>query len=101
MPSITTHIIPKDDGWVIINEGSLKRKSIVYSTQKQALAVAVENVQRAPAAQVVVHGRTGSMRRRYVHGLPAVQKSRVKSDLGTENIRRAVSAVIRERLQGK
>lgn len=101
MPARTTHIIPKDDGWVFMKEGGPKRYSGVYPTQKQAIEAAREFVQRSPAGEIVVHGRDGSIRWREVHGLPVVQKSRLKSDLGTENIRRAVSEVIRERLEGK
>jgi hypothetical protein len=51
--------------------------------------------------QIVVHGRDGSFRLVEAHGLRAVQKSPLKSHLGTKAIKRAVSAVIRERLEGK
>jgi hypothetical protein len=84
-----------------MNEGAPKRYSGVYPTQKQAIDAAREIVQRSSAGEIVVHGRDGSFRWREIHGLPILQKPRVKSDLGTANIRRAVTAAIRERLEGK
>jgi len=101
MTARTTHIVPKDNGWVVMKERAPKSYSSVYPTRKQAIDAAREIVQRSSAGEIVVHGRDGSVRWREVIGLPIVQKSRVKSDLGTENIRRAVSEVIRERLEGK
>ena len=103
MTTKTTHVVPSDDGWAVMREGRHRASSIrqngVYSTQKQALKAARDILQRSAAGQIVVHGRNGSMRWRDVHGLPAVQKPPRKSDLGTEAIKRAVSAVIRQRLE--
>lgn len=101
MPTNTTHIIPRDDGWAVKKEGASKRSYGVYSTQKQAIDAARGKLKRSPAGQIVVHGRDGSFRRRDVHGLPAVQTPPRKSGLGTKAIEKAVSTVIRERLQGK
>src|SRR5271166_1449620 len=78
-----------------------KSIQVVYSTQKQAIDAARKIVHNAKAGQIVVHGRDGSVHLGEVHGLPTVQTSRRKSDLGTEAIKRAVSMVIRERLEGK
>ena len=125
----TTHIVPRDDGWTIRKERegfgpSLKgkngdvlgrrrashwaakkplteRRSAVYATQKQAIDAARELAQRSSESQIVIHNRNGSMQRRDVRGLPEVQTPPLKSDLGTNAIRRAVSAVIRERLGEK
>jgi Uncharacterized protein conserved in bacteria (DUF2188) len=101
MSTKTTHIVPTDGGWAIRKEGEhhVQRVNGVYSTQKQAMEVARDLVQRSPAGQVVVHGRNGSMKLRYVHGLPVVQKPPRKSDLGTSAIKKAVSTVIRQRLE--
>jgi hypothetical protein len=98
MPSKTTHIIPKDSGWAVKKEGAAKRNSGVYATQKEAIELARGMTKKTSAGQIVVHGRDGSMRFLDVHGLPAVQTPRRKSDLGTKAIKKAVSAVIRERL---
>lgn len=54
--------------------------------------------QRSSAAQIVLHGRDGSIRWREVRGLPEVQTPPLKSDPGTKAIERAVFAVVRERL---
>lgn len=98
MPALTTHIIPTGDGWSIRKEGVAMRSSSVYPTLNRALDVARGRVQRSRAGQIVVHLRDGSMRRHNVHGLPAMPASPHRSDLGTRAIKRAVSAVIRERL---
>ena len=98
MTSRTTHVIPKDDGWAVRKEG-LARSAIVYSTQKQALEAARRVSRRSATGQIVIHLRDGTMRRRDVRGLPRLRPSAVKSDLGTRNIEKAVSATIRERLE--
>jgi hypothetical protein len=126
MPAKTTHIIPIGDGWVVKKERdhvsarkqgsglamkdragrgratSVRSKRVaagVYSTQRQAIEAARRIVQRSAASQIVVHTRNGSIRWLDVRGLPVVQTSPVKSSLGTNAIKRAVSAVIRERLE--
>jgi hypothetical protein len=71
----------------------------VYSTQKQAIDAARGIVRRSSAGQIVVHGRDGSISRRDIHGLPVVQMPPRKSKLGTKAIEKAVSTVIRERLE--
>jgi hypothetical protein len=95
----TTHVIPRNAGWVVTREGPLENSAVVYTTQKEAIEVAREMLNRK-AGQIVVHGRDGSIRFEDVHALPAVQPSRLKSSLGTKAIKEAVSAVIRKRLAG-
>lgn len=73
----------------------------IYSTQKEAIDAARDMVQHSSSGQIVVHGRDGLMHWRDVHGLPVVQKPPRKSDLGTKAIKKAVSTVIRERLEEK
>ncbi len=107
----TTHIFGTDRGWVVVrdrlavdkkpHDGSGPATAMVYATQKEAVEAARKIVEKEPAAQIVVHSRNGSMRRPYIHGLPAVQRSPVKSDLGTRAIKRAVSTALRERLIGQ
>jgi hypothetical protein len=75
------------------------RASAVYATQKEAIAAARKMFRQSTVGQIVVHGRNGSIRRPYVYGLPTVQRSPQKSDLGTKAIEKAVSTVIRERLE--
>ena len=96
MPAMTTHIIPLGDGWAVRKAG--RRARSVYPTQKQAIEAARKVAFRSSAGQIVVHSRNGSMRLKDIWGLPPVQPSARKSDLGTKAIERAVSAVIRERL---
>jgi hypothetical protein len=117
MSAKTTHIIPKDDGWVVKKDRShtlrgqtdtsgdaptpsAVRAITVYATQREAIEAARKLARRSVAWQIILHGRNGSMRRLEMHGLPVVQRSMVKSDLGREAIKRAVSAVIRKRLEG-
>ncbi len=96
----TTHVIPGNGGWVVTREGSGERSTVVYTTQKEAIEVAREMLNRK-AGQIVIHGRDGSIRFEDVHALPAVRPSRLKSSLGTQAIKEAVSAVIRKRLAGE
>ena len=98
MPAKTTHIIPSIGGWAVRKEGSAKRDTNVYSTQKEAIDAARRMTQRLLSSQIVVHSRNGSMRALDVRGLPIIQRSHLKSDLGRKAIERAVSTVIRERL---
>jgi hypothetical protein len=110
MPTKTTYIIPRDDGWAVkkestdvleVKNGDAAKKphdERLYSTQKKAIDAARRIAQRSSASQIVVYGRDGSIRWREVHGLPAVQTAPRKSDLGTKAIEKAVSTVIRERL---
>jgi hypothetical protein len=98
MSAKTTHVLPKNGGWTVMKEGWASRRAIVYPTQKEAIEAAREINQRASAGQVVIHLRNGLTRRLDVHGLPELQRSRLKSTLGRKAIERAVSAVIRERL---
>ena len=116
MPAKTTHIIPSDEGWVVkrerpgvfvekrigqwsVSKRGTQRTSAVFPTQKEAIDAARRIVQRSSAGQIVVHRRDGSIRWRDVHGLPAVQRPPRKSGLGTKAIEKAVSTVIRERLE--
>jgi hypothetical protein len=77
----------------------VQHRDDVYVTKKEAIDAARDMVHRSSAGQIVVHGRDGSMSWRDVHGLPVVQKPPRKSDLGTKAIKKAVSTVIRERLE--
>jgi hypothetical protein len=71
----------------------------VFPTQQEAIDAARKIVQHSSAGQIVVHGRDGSMRWQDVHGLPLVQTPPRKSAIGTKAIEKAVSTVIRERLE--
>lgn len=71
----------------------------VFPTQQQAIDAARKLVLRSSAGQIVVHGRDGSMRWQDVHGLPLVQTPPRKSAIGTKLIEKAVSGVIRKRLE--
>ena len=116
MPAKTAHIIPSSNGWIVKREDTdvfvekrgdrwsvkkphAERASAVYPTLRDAVDAARRIVQRSSAGQIVVHRRDGSIRWRDVHGLPVVQAPPRKSKLGTKAIERAVSTVIRERLE--
>jgi len=100
VPAKTTHVIPKNGGWVVKKEGSANRRSSLYSTQKAAIEAARDIVQGTPSGQIVIHRLNGSMRTQDIHGLPELQRPPRKSKLGTRAIERAVPAVTRERLSG-
>jgi hypothetical protein len=88
-------------GEIHVQGRASKRFFSVYPTQKEAIDAAREIVRQSRAGQIVIHGRDGSIRWRDVRGLPIVQTPPLKSDLGTKAIERAVSTVIRERLEEK
>jgi hypothetical protein len=96
MSSKTTHVLPINGEWTVRREDSASRN--VYPTQKEAVEAARKINRRKSAGQVVVHLRNGSFRRLDIHGVPEIQRSRLKSTLGRKAIAKAVSAVIRERL---
>lgn len=98
MRAKTTHVIPQNGGWAVMKEDSANRRAVLYLTQKDAIEAARAMVQSLSAGQVVIHYRDGSLRTRYVHGLPELQQSPRKSKLGRKAIERAVSTVLRERL---
>jgi len=98
MSSRTIHVILQNGQWAVKKDDSAKGRT--YSTQKEAIGAARKIVRGMSAGQIVVHGRDGSIRIRENRGLPAIQKSPVKSTLGRKAIERAVSTVILERLLG-
>lgn len=95
----STHVVPRDGEWVVKKEGSTKSAGL-YETQAKAIEAARNLVRGSSAGQVVVHGVNGSIRISESHGLPSVQSSPKKSDLGKRTIERAVSTVLLKRLSG-
>lgn len=96
MSEKTLHVYPaKDGGWNLRSVGI----SSHFAQKKQAISEAVKLAKTRPAAQVVVHERSGGFHVHFTHGLPSILRSSKKSSLGTENIRKAVSSTIRERLE--
>ena len=93
----TVHVVPSDKGWAVKREGSTKTGAC-FSTQKDALAGARFIVKKSASGQIVIHGKTGRIVASEVHGLPKIQKPPVKSSLGSKNIEKAVSNLVRERL---
>lgn len=107
MTGRTTHILPTDGGWAVMKDahstrkGARTRAKSVYPTQKEAIAAARRLASKASAWEVLLHGRNGSYRIVERHGLPEVRNRPNRSSLAREAIRKAVSAIIRERLLGK
>lgn len=93
----TVYVVPSGRGWTVRRQGSSKAGA-VFATQKDALAEARAIVKRSASGQVVIHGRGGRLIAAGVHGLPKIQKSPVKSSLGSKNIQRAVSRIVLDRL---
>ena len=98
MRAKTTHVLPENGGWAIKRQGSPTSRTIgVYPTQKEAILAARALVRRGYRGEVVIHHRSGSTTSKEFY-LPAIQRSAVKSSLGRRAIKKAVYAVIRERL---
>jgi hypothetical protein len=93
----TVHVVPSEKGWAVKRVGSSKTGAF-FSTQKDAVAGARFIVKESTSGQIVIHGKTGRIIAFEVHGLPKIQKPPVKSSLGSRNIERAVSNLVRERL---
>src|SRR5688572_5848801 len=60
----------------------------LFSTQKAAVARGRSIVRKRASGQIVIHGKSGRITTSEVHGLPKIQKSPVKSSLGSKNIER-------------
>jgi hypothetical protein len=93
----TIHVVPSGKGWAVRAVGN-GATGALFATQKDAVASARSLVRKSAAGQVVIHGKTGRIAVTEVHGLPKIEKSPVKSSLGRENIERAVSKLVLERL---
>jgi hypothetical protein len=93
----TIHVVPSGKGWAVRGGGAGKAGA-VFATQKDAVVRARVIVRKNASGQIVVHGKNGRITASGVHGLPQIQKPPVKSSLGSKNIQRAVSELVRERL---
>jgi hypothetical protein len=93
----TIHVVPSGKGWAVKGAGD-GATGAFFSTQKGAVASARFIVRKSASGQVVIHRKNGRMAASEVHGLPKIQKSPVKSSLGRENIERAVSKLVLDRL---
>ena len=95
MAGISTHVIPREVGWVV--KRSARDRGAVFRTKAEAVKAAERLAKRGKAGQVVVHHRNGSFTTRGLRGLPRISNTPVKNSVGTEAIKRAVSAVVRAR----
>ena len=93
----TVHVIPSGKGRTVRRPGG-GNTGAFFATQKDAVAEARLIVRSSGSGQLVIHGRNGLLGASEVHGLPKIQKSTVKSSLGSKNIQRAVSKIVQERL---
>jgi hypothetical protein len=93
----TVHVFPSGKGWAVKGEES-DSPGALFLTQKDAVASARFIVKKSASGQIVIHGKGGRIAASYVHGLPKIQTSPVKSSLGSKNIERAVSQLALERL---
>jgi hypothetical protein len=99
MSSKTTHVIPVDDGWLVRKSGN--GAGVLFPTQKEATDRAIRISKAGQAGEVVVFSRTGLFRVAESHGLLQIQRSRLKSKLGRNAIRRAVGKVVLARLMAE
>jgi hypothetical protein len=91
----TVHVVATDRGWAVV-KGSRKTGDL-FPTKKAALASARSILRRMRSGQIALHEKNGRITVCGVHGLPRIQKSPGKSSLGSQNIERAVSKLVRER----
>lgn len=99
MRAKTTHVIPAKDGWLVRKSGN--GSGALFPTQREATDRAIRMSKAAKAGQVVVFSRDGMFRVVESHGLPEIQRSRLKSKLGRNAIRKAVGKVVLARLMAE
>ena len=92
----TIHVIPYPGGWAVRREGG--KEGEVFTTQKDAIARARTISKEISPSQVVVYTRGGRIASVEVRGFPKIQKSPLKSSIGTRNIEKAISEIVRSRL---
>src|SRR5258708_23115555 len=61
MRAKTAHVMPRNGDWVVTKDGHGERSAGVYSTQKEAIEIAHEILNRK-AGRIAIHGRDGSIR---------------------------------------
>jgi hypothetical protein len=93
----TVYVVPSGKGWAVKADENGEAGAF-FSTQKDAVASARSVVKKRASGQVVILGKNGRIAVSAVHGLPKIQKSPVKSSIGSRNIERAVFELVRERL---
>ncbi|MCP5119470.1 MAG: DUF2188 domain-containing protein [bacterium] len=91
----TIHVYPSNGGWAVKQEGT--KSSMVFPTQKKAIASARAIARDSAPSQLVVYGREGRIRRHVTHGLPKVQDPPSRSR-GAKEIEKAVGRVALERV---
>lgn len=93
----TLHVYRAKDGqWSVQKAGT---KSKTFLTQAAAVKMARRIAKGQSEAQVVMHESNGQITTKAVHGLPPVQSPPKKSALGTKRIAKAISNVVRQRLE--
>lgn len=99
MPGKTTHVISAKDGWLVRKSG--KGAGALFPTQREATDKAIRISKAAKAGRVVVFSRGVMFRIVESHGLPEIRRSRLKSNLGRNAIRKAVGKVVLGRLMAE
>jgi hypothetical protein len=96
MTDKTFHVVPSKEGWAVKKAG---KKAATFSSQDKAVKAARKSAKREREAQVVVHAPNGSFVLKEVRGLPVVQKPPQRSSIGTTRISKAISDILKERLE--
>jgi hypothetical protein len=97
MADKTFHVVSVGGShWAVKKAG---KKSVVYSSQGEAVKAATRVAKAESEAQVVIHKRDGKFVIKEIHGLPVVQKPPQRSSLGTDRISKAISAALQKRLE--
>lgn len=97
MASRTFHVYRSEEGGWVLQRTDHKAVA-TFEKRQDALDKGRLLAKGLGAGQVVLHYPDGRMRNMYRYRLPKIQRPRVKSQLGTENIARAVAEVVRARL---
>jgi Uncharacterized protein conserved in bacteria (DUF2188) len=93
--SRTFHIYFADKGWTVRREGS--KPNGVFPTQKEAIEIARAVAKKAAPSQVVLHGKSGTLRAMGVYGMPPIQEPSQRSPNG-KLFEKAISKLALERL---
>jgi uncharacterized protein DUF2188 len=98
---VNIHVVPRNDGWVVRKEGTIRATS-VHQTQRDAVD-AGRKIARNQSSELVIHRRDGRIRDRDSYGTdPMPPRDREvlfpskSASASGKAIKEAVSAVVRE-----
>ena len=91
----TVHVILSNGAWTV--KRATGTKTLVFSTQREAIESARTMLRGAQCGQLVVHGRDGRIKEHDTYGMPPIQDPPGRR---SAKIEKAVGKITRDRLLG-